>query len=349
MPDALASTGRPSPARGLPHGTAAPGFVELHGGDASAVLLPALGGKIRELTLAGRQWLWHNAALPFGAPAAGATFDDAGDSGGFDECFPTVGECRLPSWVGLPDASLPDHGELWSRPPELTIATDEHGHSATCAWVGSTLPYRFSRVLTVRPDGAVAFEYAVRNDGDVRMPFVWSSHPVFPLTGRSRIVLPEGARTRVWGQHGVDLGGSGAEHRWPRLRSGAKVLDFSRPSSVKLDFACKLFIDLPRTEVVVALEEGEARLEMHLHGRQVPHVGVWINRRGWAPPGAAHSGMPPFLRKKPVPHVNIAIEPCLGAPDTLSDALGAWDAAQWVEAGATARWSMLWRGVRGEG
>ncbi len=89
------------------------------------------------------------------------------------------------------------------------------------------------------------------------------------------------------------------------------------------------------------------RLEMHLHGRQVPQVGLWINRRGWAPFATPRSALPPFLRKKAAPYSNLAIAPCLGAPDTLSDALGAWDAAHWIEAGATARWSMWWRGVRG--
>ena len=284
-----------------------------------------------------------------------------GDSGGFDECFPTVSACRLPSWVkGASNTPLPDHGELWSQVPRLTIGTSEYGHSATCLWASpapqsdrsspgqpdgpqpfsQAFPFQFERKLTVRRDGSVTFEYAVQNDGEARLPFVWSSHPVFPLTDSSRIVIPEGSRTRVWAQHGVDLGGPGAEHHWPRFRAGGKLLDLSKPSVVRQDFACKLFVDLPRTEVVVALEERDARLEMHLHGRQVPQVGLWINRRGW--PAVEQS----FLRRRAVPHSTIAIEPCLGAPDSLSEALGAWDAAQWVEAGSVARWAMMWRGVR---
>ncbi|MFI5311550.1 MAG: hypothetical protein ACHQQ3_09975, partial [Gemmatimonadales bacterium] len=184
----------------------APGFVALHGGDASAVLVPSLGGKIRELTLGGRQWLWQNTALPPRRAARAAVFEESGDSGGFDECFPTLGACSLPSWVkGAGNAVLGDHGELWSRPAGLSITTDEHGHSATCSWTGLALPYRFARTITVRPDGTVAFTYAVTNTGEVRMPFLWSSHPVFPLTDSSRIVLPEGARTRVWVQRGVEL------------------------------------------------------------------------------------------------------------------------------------------------
>jgi hypothetical protein len=145
----------------------------------------------------------------------------------------------------------------------------------------------------------------------------------------------------------VELGGAGAEHQWPRLRVNGTLVDLSRPAALKQDFACKLFVELPRTEVVVALEEAGARLEMHLHGRQVPRVGLWINRRGWRPFMPSRSALPPFLRKKAAPCSALALAPCLGAPDTLSDALGAWDAAHWLEPGATARWSMWWRGVRG--
>ena len=326
----------------------ATGFIELHGGDASVVILPSLGGKIRELTLGGRQWLWHNASVPFAPPGEGA-FEESGDSGGLDECFPTVAACRLPSWVkGAGNLRLPDHGELWSRVPTVAIVTDQDGHSATCTWMGNVLPYRFSRTVTVRSDATVAFDYAVKNTADTRMPFLWSSHPMFPLTGRSRIVLPEGARTRVWAQQGVDLGLSGAEHHWPRLRSGGTLVDLSRPAALRQEFACKLFVDLPRAEVVVGLEERGARLEMHVHGRQVPQIGVMINRRGRAPLTTPHAAVPKFLRKRSPPHSNLAIQPCLGAPDSLSDALGAWDAAQWLEAGATARWSRWWRGVRME-
>jgi len=61
------------------------------------VLVPALGGKVREMMLGGRQWLWHNPDVPFALPREGARYAESEAAGGFDECFPTVGSCRLPS------------------------------------------------------------------------------------------------------------------------------------------------------------------------------------------------------------------------------------------------------------
>ena len=304
--------------------------------------MPALGGKVRDVILGGRQWLWHNPDVPFSLPRDSSRYEASATAGGFDECFPTAGSCRLPSWVtGAQRAKLPDHGELWAQPPEVEIVTDADGHSATCTWRGAALPYRFTRRITLHPEGWVAFAYSATNTGAHRIPFVWSSRPMFPLTPRTRIVLPDGALVRVWSQRNAQFGKPGAEHRWPRLRNGGTLVDLSRPfAALGGDYACKLFVELPRSEVRVAVEEGDSRLEMLLHGREIPTVGVSINRGGAA--SAARWARWPFGRRTRPP-CTVSIEPSLGAPESLSDALGAWDDAHWLEPGGTARWGMTWR------
>jgi galactose mutarotase-like enzyme len=317
----------------------------LQGGDASAVLVPALGGKVRDVSLGGRQWLWHNPDVPFARPRKGASYAELERAGGFDECFPTVGPCRLPRWVtGAGWAKLPDHGELWDQPPDVAIVTDHDGHSATCTWSGDALPYRFMRRITVHPEGSVAFAYSATNTGTHRMPFLWSSHPIFPLTPRTRIHLPDGAHVKLCSQRGVEFGKTGSAHRWPRLRAREKLVDLSRPfAALGRDYSCKLFVQLPRKEVLVAVEEGGSRLEMVLHGREIPTVGVAINRHTSAA-SASRPGRWPFGRSVQSA-CTVSIEPCLGAPERLSDALGDWDDAHWLEPGATARWGMTWRGA----
>ena len=284
--------------------------------------------------LGGRQWLWHNPDVPFALPRDGARYDESATAGGLDECFPTTCSCRLPSWVeGAESAKLPDHGELWAQPPEVEIATDAEGHSATCTWSGTALPYRFMRRITVHPEGWLAFEYSATNTGAHRIPFVWSSHPVFPLTPKTKIVLPDGAVARVWSQRSAQFGKAGSEHRWPRLRNGATLVDLSRPfSALNGDYACKRFVELPRREVSVAVE-------MLLHGREIPTVGVSINRGG----GGSIARLARQFGRRTRPPCTVSIEPSLGAPESLSDALGAWDDAHWLEPGGTARWGMRWR------
>ena len=318
------------------------GTVELRGGDARVVLMPALGGKISELWFGDRQWLWKNPQLPYRAPVAGASYVLTADSGGYDECFPTVGACTLPSLVrGAGGRELPDHGELWSQHPALTLTTDDAGHRAHLVWTGECLPYRFERTVVATPAGEVRCEYAATNLGELRVPFLWSAHPLLPLTKATRVELPEGARVRVWAQHGVDLGGAGAEHRWPLLRRGGQLLNVSSPAGAwEKPYACKLFVDLPPRDLTVRVVEGEAMLTAGFDGLQMPHFGLWINQGGWNP--LPRTSWLPW--RKPAPYYNLAFEPSIGAPDTLSDALGAWESAHWLEAGETRRWAVTWTG-----
>jgi len=118
---------------------------------------------------------------------------------------------------GAADAPLPSHGDLWSQRPDFSLDTGVEGHTAVCVWKGLSLPYRLTRAVTVHPDGSITFSYGAENHGTHRLPFLWSAHPLFPLTAVTRIELPEGARTRIGSQHGVDFGHEGIQHHWPRL------------------------------------------------------------------------------------------------------------------------------------
>lgn len=315
------------------------GSAELRAGDTRVVIAPALGGKITSLEMAGREWLWRSEQVPFSPSGEEVSYAETGDSGGYDECFPTVGACTIPSWIPrYGGMSLPDHGELWSQPAAFELETQANPETdgsalrATCVWTGQLMPYRFERVVYVEPSGAVVMRYSVSNQAAERLPFVWCAQPLFPLTPNTRLVLPEGARVRVYAQHGIELFGADAEHVWPRLLTPKGVVDMSRPDAIRQRFACKLFFDLKGG--YAAIEEEEARLQVTFDVSQVPNFGLWVNKRGWA-----------YGRRRRT-QMNFAFEPCIGAPDALSDALGAWNAAHWLEAGETRQWSLTWRAER---
>lgn len=309
------------------------GTAELRAGDTRVVVVPALGGKIASLEMAGREWLWQNPHIPYREPVDGASYVETADSGGYDECFPTIAPCTLPTGIGrYGGLALPDHGELWAQPTTFTLETRPEGMYAASGWCGRRMPYRFARGLFVGKTGHVEMRYAVTNDGTERLPFVWCAHPLLPLTKRTRLVLPESARVRVWAQHGVELGGQGAELRWPRAVIGGKLLDFSLPDAVARSYACMLYVDMP--EGYAAVEEDGVRLELSFDPRQVTHVGLWINKRGWTP----------FRFKRA--YCNLGFEPCIGGCGSLTEALGAWRSAAWLEPGETREWTLRWSASR---
>ena len=179
------------------------GFAELQGGASRVRIVPALGGKIDLLEIGGRQWLWSNPSIPAEPPSEnGGSYVETGDSGGYDECFPTIAACALPATVkkfgGL---QLPDHGELWSLRPDITVDTLPDGQTATCVWEGRRMPYRFTRAVQVTAAGAIVMRYAARNLGADPLPFVWSSHPLIALTPETWLDMPAGALVRADARH----------------------------------------------------------------------------------------------------------------------------------------------------
>ncbi|MEP7380680.1 MAG: hypothetical protein ABI910_03285 [Gemmatimonadota bacterium] len=309
------------------------GFLELHGGETRVVLVPSLGGKITQLFMGGREWLWTSDVIPLARGIEGTSYLETGDSGGFDECFPTISSCRVPGWVrSFGGIELPDHGELWSQEPRLDFRTEPDGQRAIFTWHGGRLPYRLQRSVRVAPDGRVEMDYVLFNDGTERLPFLWSSHPMFPLTPETRLLLPEGARMRVFARHEIELGEVRSEHRWPYVRGSGKVHDFVVPFGVAKKYACKLFVDLP--EGWATLRQGDSELAITFDPEQVTHLGIWINKHGWTP----------FRRDSR--YLNLAFSPCIGAPDSLSDALGDWKSAAWVDPKSARRWSTTWTARR---
>ena len=76
------------------------------------------------------------------------------------------------------------------------------------------MPYTLTRTVRVDADGAVHCTTPRPTWGRAAaVPL--SAHPLLPLTAATRVELPLAARVRVHAEHGIALGGAGAEHRWP--------------------------------------------------------------------------------------------------------------------------------------
>lgn len=306
------------------------GSAELRAGNARVVIVPALGGRIVSLELGGREWLWRRPRRAHEVPEDGSSYAAHGDTGGYDELFPTVAPCTLPGTVArYGGLALPDHGELWSQPSTFSLETREEGVHAICGWTGRRMPYRFLRRVFVGRSGEVEMRYAVTNDGAAPLPFVWAAQVMMPLGPETRLLLPDGARARVCSQRGVELGGPGAEMRWPRVVAGGKIVDLSSPDGVTRAYACKVFVDAGVG--LAAVQEGGARLELHCDATRVPYMGVLVDKRPWSP----------FRRGRPAHR--IALVPGIGAPDSLAEGVGAWRAAAWLQPAETREWTLVWK------
>ncbi|MBA2626472.1 MAG: hypothetical protein H0U85_00510 [Gemmatimonadales bacterium] len=292
------------------------------------VVVPSLGMKLTNLRrLRGREWLWRSDQIPLAAPTAGTSYVETADSGGWDECFPTVGPCPMPGDPTAP--ALPDHGELWSSVWESSVYQHASGVTLTASATGSRFPYRFHRELTLDPaEPVVRLSYRVQHLGGEPFPWIWSSHPLLNVQPGTTLELPGVRHVRVDAAHGRPGMEHGDTVEWPPRASATLEpgrFTFPTPDAA---WAMKLFGDIGPSGRAVLTDprEGE-QLEFEVDRVEVPQIGVWINCAGWAPAGRT-------------PYYNLALEPCIGAPDRLDQAVYEWQTAQVLQPGEERSWSV---------
>ena len=300
--------------------------VAMRNDDIEVVAVPAVGMKLTHLRrLRGREWLWRNPELPLALPKPGASFVETADSGGWDECFPTVAVSPLP---GAPPGTppLPDHGELWSADWTSSIHEDADGTTLAGVARGARLPYEFRRDVTVPREGhAVRLRYQLRHLGGDPFPWIWSAHPMLNVQPGATLELTGVRQVTVDHVQGREDLSRGDIVSWPGAIGGSpETFEFPKQGG----WAVKLFGDLgPGALVVTDPRQGE-RLEIRAEPGEVPQVGIWLNVGGWAAAGRS-------------PYYNLGLEPCIGSADRLEDAAERWQTAQTLESGEERRWEVV--------
>jgi galactose mutarotase-like enzyme len=300
--------------------------IALHTDEIEVVAVPAVGMKLTNLRRPrGREWLWRNPQIPLALPRPDASFIDTGDSGGWDECFPTVGPSPIP---GAPAGSplLPDHGELWSAPWTGSAYDHPGGVTLAAATAGRLLSYDVHRELTLDPRAAVMrLRYRLRNTGDSPFPWIWSAHPLINVQPGTTLEVPSLRQVRVGAVHGLPDLSVGDIVSWPEA-FGGRDGRFVFPAEGA--WAVKLFGDVgPSGRMILTDPRQGEWLEMIVRPEEVPQVGLWINNRGWAPPSRT-------------PYYNLGLEPAIGAPDRLDEAVHDWNLAQSLAPGAERTWGV---------
>ncbi len=265
-------------------------------------VVPALGGKITSLRRlrSGREWLW---SAPDGRGLHGNRVGDAFEHGtlaGIDDCLPTVGPCRLGA------ATLPDHGEVWSRACAVDAAAWQgRGELRTTLTLG-TLPLRFERRLCLR-DGLLILAYRLVNLSSAPQPWLWALHPLFAWQPGDRIELPAEVRTaRVESQRALGLPSVCA---WPAPASGFDLARMSAPTTAP--WCLKLFTGpLHEGHASVVNEHTGDRLTIRFDVQENPYLGIWLTRGGWN--GFEHFALEPTNQAADIP----AADPFIGAGET---------------------------------
>jgi len=224
----------------------------------SISLAPELGGKIVSLhdLTHDREWLdgWSpTSERRLWKPDNPSDFETSSGSG-IDECLPTVLPCNHQ------ETSIPDHGEIWSKPAHLEI-TGCPTPALTCSWELLSLPLQFRRTLSL-DDNEVVLDYQLRNTSDSAAPFLWAWHPLF--------TLQEGDQ--------IHLSSENPDSIWPSMPPGQDLaraqLDSHEPS------CAKAFLG-PISTGQAEIRGKKSTLTLRWPEKQFPWLGIWITRGAW--------------------------------------------------------------------
>jgi hypothetical protein len=299
--------------------------IELNNGTLALALIPALGCKISQLTdlRNGRQWLWRNPRAPYQRLPHGSAYVPGADTGGWDECFPTVAACVYPSepWQG---AAIQDHGELWSQEPELDIIQTDDVVVFESVWKGVALPYVFERILTVNAHAATCkFEYSVTNTGDAPLDWIWSSHPLLAIEPGMQLLVPASARFNVASGVPRDLFPQRSGLHYPLT---IRDVDLTTLPDASAKIGMKLWSD-PLTEGWATLRAADGEFRMRWDVSQLPQLGIFMNLGAWSPDGGT-------------PNYNLGLEPCIGAQDSLAEAITQYRLFETLAPSSVREWAL---------
>ncbi len=276
----------------------------------SLTLIPELGGKLSSLRdlRSGREWLWANEQLPYQEHSYGTSYVGKADTGGWDECFPTVAPCRYPlePWRGTP---LPDHGELWSQAWVTTLKEFRNGLELRTKGHGVALPYTFSRTIRIEEaSDTLRFDYQVASQADDDIAFIWSAHPLFAIEPGMRVCVPDDAKLHIYLEVAPTNVQKDTHLSWPlAVRNGEKSYDLTHLPDASAEVAFKVWSE-PLAQGWASLEAEDGAFRFGFDPALIPQLGLWLNAGAWSGTGGE-------------PYYNLALEPCIGAQDSLEEAV----------------------------
>jgi galactose mutarotase-like enzyme len=169
--------------------------------------------------------------------------------------------------------------------------------------------------------------YAVHNTGSHEVAFIWSAHPLLRIEPGMVLEFPPSARFNVYSttartnlpkRHGL---------RWPMpVRRDAHDICIDPLPGRDAGVAFKIWSE-QLAEGWTRLIANDGSLRMRFDVAEIPQVALWVNAGGWTGIGGA-------------PYYNIALEPCMGAQDSLAEAVTHYRTYAIVRPGETRRWTL---------
>jgi len=225
---------------------------------------------------------------------------------GYDDCFPSVSECKYPDsdWI------VPDHGELCWLPWEV----EKNADNLIFKVKSQNLPVHFTRGMKFGTNQLI-WSFSVENIGKEIIPFQHVMHPLMPLSAITDVNLPEfGSVLDEIKQKTVSLNDP---------ESVRKFLLSQPPGSTNMLFLQNITEGKMSWEFLKKL-----RIKASFSKELFPTIGIWWNYDIYPDEDNCRRN-------------ECALEPIPGMNSTLSDAFQNKDHLE-VYPGELFQWEVLW-------
>jgi galactose mutarotase-like enzyme len=153
------------------------------------VVRPEIGGRIDDIVdvVSEKNWMWHPSyyepeKIRERSLGQTETFDEIW-SGGWDEMFPSDPPEQLGHW------RLPDHGDLWRRPWEVTY---QDPLSVTMGFQCTSVNVEVKKTITLMHDASVFdVRYQLRSNEKDSLPFLFKLHPAISIEAGDEFLMPD--------------------------------------------------------------------------------------------------------------------------------------------------------------
>lgn len=228
-----------------------------------ATFLPNDGAKMVSLIdrSANRELLLTRDGESYRVLTADGSYVDA-ECSAFDDMCPTI-DPYTPESGAYRGISYPDHGECCRLPYEVHIAENKLILSAR----SRLFPIRYQKMVTSVPDGSIALDYAITNEGDAPFDFIWAGHVMLKGEDGMRLLSPYNEKAPIEMVFATD---GYAHDTLPR--------DMLTRFVPHLGAAYKFYYLDPMPEGFFGVRYVSGRtLFFRFDEAKLPYLGVWIN------------------------------------------------------------------------
>lgn len=225
---------------------------------------------------------------------------------GYDDCFPSVVACFFPG----KRISVPDHGELCWLPWDLAEEKNELSFTVE----SKLLPFKFKRKMAFT-DSSIIWNFEVVNEGDERLPFQHSMHPLVRADEIRRVTLPSFDSVFDWNRN-RDM-----DAMTPDMLQD--LLLKSRKGAVEM-----LFVRGVKTGEMSWTYRNGLTVKVKFPSELFPTLGIWWDKGG-------------YPDEKGIARNECAFEPTPGSTSLLSQSHADGECL-FVDARETFKWQVIW-------